>query len=426
MEINPRHTPDPDRRWLICALLFAATAINYLDRQILSLLKPILDGDLGWTNEQYGYVTAAFQGAYGVGLLAFGRFIDRCGTRLGYAVAISLWSAAALSHSLATTIAGFMLARVALGLGEGGNFPAAIKTVAQWFPQPERAFATGLFNAGSSVGAVLAPALIPWVALRWGWQTAFVAAGLTGFGWLGMWLWFYPAGNAPVGESLLAPAPPKKPRWASLALLRHRQTWSFIIAKMILDPVVWFFLIWLPDFFKQTRGLDLQTSWRHLVAIYALTTLVGVAGAWLSGACIRRGWSVTRARKSVMLLSALAMLPILAVARAGDWAAVILIGLGCAAISAYAANLFSSVSDMFPPASVATVVGLGGLAGCISGMIFPVFCGHLLDAFKATGAIARGYDLLFSLCAFGGLLAFCAGHILAPRFEPVDGAAGPG
>jgi MFS transporter, ACS family, aldohexuronate transporter len=412
-------------RWAICALLFFATTINYIDRQILSLLKPILDEQLKWTNEEFGLVNSAFQGAYGIGLLAFGWFIDRYGTKIGYAVSIAAWSLAAFGHALVGSVAGFAVARVALGLGEGGNFPSAIKAVALWFPKKERALATSIFNSGTNVGAIIAPAIVPWIAFTWGWQAAFVAAGLAGFLWLLLWIPFY---NVPekikhlraeeleyIRSDADDPANQAKIPW--LRLLGYRQTWSFIVAKFLTDPIWWFFLIWLPDYFKQTRGLDIKKSWIHLVTIYVIVTVLSIIGGWVTGYLAKRGWTVTRARKTGMFVFALLVLPIYAVTSVGDWTAVLLIGLAGAAHQAWSANLFTTVSDMFPKRAVASVIGIGGMAGALGGMMFPVLTGKLLDAFKASGDITAGYAILFSICAFIYVVTFGLHHLLAPKFE---------
>jgi ACS family hexuronate transporter-like MFS transporter len=412
-------------RWAICALLFFATTINYIDRQILSLLKPILDEQLKWTNEEFGYVNSAFQGAYGIGLLAFGWFIDRYGTKVGYAVSIAAWSLAAFGHALVGSVGGFVVARIALGLGEGGNFPSAIKAVALWFPKRERALATSIFNSGTNVGAIIAPAIVPWIAFTWGWQAAFIAAGLAGFLWLFFWIPFY---NVPekikhLRQDELAhirsdaddAGNQEKIPW--LRLLGYRQTWSFIIAKFLTDPIWWFFLIWLPDFFKQTRGLDIKTSWIYLVTIYVIVTVLSIIGGWVTGFLAKSGWTVTRARKTGMFIFALLVLPIYAVTSVGDWTAVLLIGLAGAAHQAWSANLFTTVSDMFPKRAVASVIGIGGMAGALGGMMFPVLTGKLLDAFKASGDITAGYAILFSICAFMYVVTFGIHHFLAPKFE---------
>jgi ACS family hexuronate transporter-like MFS transporter len=412
-------------RWVVCALLFFATTINYIDRQILSLIKPILDEQLQWSNEDFGMVNSAFQGAYGIGLLAFGWFIDRYGTKIGYAVSIAAWSVAAVGHALVGSIGGFFAARIALGLGEGGNFPSAIKAVALWFPKKERALATSIFNSGTNVGAIIAPAIVPWIAFTWGWQAAFVAAGVAGFLWLFLWIPFYdvPEKIKRVRESEMAhirsdmDETEKVEKIPWLRLLSYRQTWSFIVGKFLTDPVWWFFLIWLPDYFKQTRGLDIKHSWVHLVTIYVVVTVLSIAGGWVTGYLTKRGWSVTRARKTGMFVFALLVLPILTVTSVGDWTAVLLIGLAGAAHQAWSANLFTTVSDMFPKRAVASVIGIGGMAGALGGMIFPTLTGKLLDVFKAAGNITEGYAILFSVCALLYLATFAIHHLLAPRFE---------
>ncbi|HVT07966.1 MAG TPA: MFS transporter [Polyangia bacterium] len=416
-------------RWVVCALLFVATTINYIDRQILSLLKPMLDDQLHWTNQQFGEVNSAFQAAYAAGLLLFGAFIDRFGSRLGYAVSIAAWSAAAIGHAAVGSIGGFTLARVALGLGEGGNFPSSIKSVALWFPQRERALATTLFNAGANVGAIIAPAVVPMLALRFGWQMPFVVMGAAGLAWLFLWLPLYddphrlrrvsPAELAYIaadahtdgeGEARLP--------WG--VLLRYRQAWSFIAAKFITDPVWWFFLIWLPTYFKSTRGLDLKSSWVHLVSIYAIITVLSIAGGWLTGFLVRTGLGAGRARKAAMLVFALCVVPILFVTRTSAWGSVLLIGVAGAAHQAWSANLFTTVSDMFPKRAVASVVGIGGMAGSVGGIIFPIYAGKLLDRFQAAGNITTGYGILFGICGTAYLVAFALNHLLAPRFDQVD------
>jgi ACS family hexuronate transporter-like MFS transporter len=415
-------------RWLVCALLFFATTVNYIDRQILALLKPILDKELGWTNEQFGVVNAAFQGAYAVGLLAFGAFIDRVGTKIGYLVSIAAWSLAAIGHAFVASVSGFFTARLALGLGEGGNFPSAIKAVALWFPKRERAYATALFNSGTNVGAIVAPAIVPWIAFTLGWRWAFIMAGIAGLLWIALWVPLYDvperirrlnsremAHIKSDGDAEQADA--RAVRWR--ALIGYRQAWSFIVAKFLTDPVWWFFLIWLPDYFKKTRGLSIKDSWVHLVTIYTIVTVLSIFGGWLTGYLTRRGLTVSRARKIAMLCFACTVLPILAVTHVGNWTAVILIGIAGASHQAWSANLFTSVSDMFPKHAVASVVGIGGMAGSIGGMLFPIYSGKLLDRFQASGNITAGYAILFAICGFAYLLAFALNHALAPKFEPL-------
>jgi ACS family hexuronate transporter-like MFS transporter len=414
-------------RWLICALLFFATTINYIDRQILSLLKPILDDELKWTNTQFGEVNAAFQGAYAVGLLGFGYLVDRFGTKLGYAISIAAWSLAAIAHAAVGSVSGFFRARIALGLGEGGNFPSAIKAVALWFPRKERALATALFNSGANVGAIVAPALIPPIALAWGWRSAFVAAGIVGLLWLALWIPLYeiPERSRRLKADELAYIQSDrelenttKMSWGSL--LKYRQTWAFVSAKFLTDPVWWFFLIWLPDFFKKTRGLDIKHSWVHLVTIYTIVTVLSIAGGWLPGYLARRGYTQSKARKLSMFVFGTLVLPILLVTQVGDWSAVLLIGLAGAAHQAWSANLFTSVSDVFPKRAVASIVGIGGMAGSLGGILFPLYSGKLLDRFQASGNVTAGYAVLFGICGSAYLVAFAINHVLAPRFEPLQ------
>jgi ACS family hexuronate transporter-like MFS transporter len=410
----PSSTPSPTagrHRWLVCALLFFATTINYMDRQILSLLKPLLDSELRWTNEQFGLINAAFQAAYAIGLLGFGALIDRVGTKIGYAVSIAAWSVAAMSHALVGSVGGFFGARFALGLGEGGNFPSAIKAVATWFPPGERAYATALFNSGSNVGAIIAPAVVPWLALRYGWRSAFIAAGVAGLLWLLFWLPLYRDGAQEAAAA--APIPWRR-------ILRYRQAWAFITAKFLTDPIWWFFLIWLPDYFKKTRHLPIKESWVYLVAIYAIVTVLSVFGGWLSGELTRRGLSVTRARKTALLACACTVLPILGVTRVGDWSAVVLIGVAGASHQAWSANLFTSASDMFPRRAVASVVGIGSMAGSLGGILFPILSGELLDRFQAAGDVTSGYAALFGVCGSAYLVAFALNHLLAPSFQPIS------
>lgn len=415
-------------RWVVCALLFFATVINYVDRSILSLLKETLDKDLGWTNEQYGWANSYFQIAYGLSFLWFGWFIDRFGTKVGYATSIALWSVAAAGHSLIHSVNGFFVARLGLGFGEAGNFPSAIKATAQWFPKRERSFATAIFNSGASVATVMAPMTIPFIAGAWGWRSTFVLAGAAGFVWLIAWWVFYelPERSRRVSRGELdyilsdrdEAKQERKVSWGSL--LRYRQCWSFIAAKFLTDPVWWFFLIWLPDFFKKTRGLSITKSWAQLVTIYSIVTVLSIFGGWLPGMLIKRGWSVTSARKLAMFVFACCVLPIFFVTRAENiWVVVALIGLAGAAHQAWSANLFTTVSDMFPKNAVASVTGIGGVAGSFGGFIFPYLTGKLLDAFEKSGNATGAYAILFGICGFAYIAAFGVHHLLAPRFEQI-------
>lgn len=426
---HPQTGKPSNYRWVVCALLFAATTINYIDRQILGLIKPILDEELHWTNEQFGYANSLFQGAYALSLLGFGWLIDRFGTKVGYAVSIAAWSLAALGHAFVGTVSGFYIARVALGLGEGGNFPSAIKAVALWFPKRERATATAIFNSGTNVGAMAAPLLVPVVAYTWGWHWAFIIAGAVGFLWLLAWLPFYnvPEKIKSVNQAEMdhinsdrddVAGEAKPVRWRSL--LRYRQTWAFVMAKALTDPVWWFFLTWLPDYFKSSRHLDIKNSSPMLATIYGLATVLSIFGSWFTGALVKSGWTVTRARKTAMAFFALCVVPIVFVKGATDWQAVFLIGFACAAHQAWSANLFTTASDMFPKRAVASVVGLGGMAGSAVGMTFPIICGRLLDGFKAEGNLVGGYAILFAICASAYVVGWIVQHLLAPRFEMVD------
>jgi ACS family hexuronate transporter-like MFS transporter len=427
--MNHSTAPSSNYRWVVCVLLFFATTINYIDRQILGLIKPILDDQLHWTNEQYGNTQAFFSAAYALSLLGFGWLVDRFGTKIGYALSIAAWSVAALGHALVTTVSGFYVARVALGLGEGGNFPSAIKAVALWFPKRERATATAIFNSGTNVGAMVAPLMVIPIALSLGWHWTFIIAGLAGFVWLFFWFPFYnvpekiKAANAAELAHIRSDQDDssrdgEKVSWFSL--LGYRQTWSFVVAKGLTDPVWWFFLIWLPDYFKQTRHLDIKDSKLMLVTIYGLATVLSIFSGWMVGRLNQLGWSVTKARKSVMFFFALCVLPILLVKGVSDWSAVLLIGLACAAHQAWSANLFTTTSDMFPKRAVASVVGLGGMVGAAMNIAFPILAGRLLDTFKAQNNIIGGYDILFSVCAGAYIVAFIIQHILAPKFEMVE------
>lgn len=405
-------------RWAICALLFFATTINYIDRQVLGILASPLQQELGWSESQYGFIATAFTGAYAVGLLVVGRLMDSFGTRRGFSLAIIFWSAAAMGHALARSAFGFSVARFALGLGEAGNFPAAIKTVAEWFPKKERAFATGIFNSGSNVGAIIAPLVVPWIAINYSWQWAFIITGATGFIWLIFWLIIYrkPEEHPRLSKSELDyiqsdPAEPSvRIPWARL--LPHRQTWAFAAGKFLTDPIWWFFLFWLPKFLNETYGLNLSSIGLPLIIIYLAADVGSIGGGWLSSTLIKRGWSINAGRKTAMLICALSVVPILFAARASNlWVAVGLIGLATAAHQGWSANLFTIVSDTFPRRAVGSVVGIGGFAGSVSGMLIATATGFLLEW---TGS----YVPIFFVAASAYLLALLVVHLLAPRLEP--------
>ena len=405
-------------RWRVCAMLLAATTINYIDRQVLGVLAPFLQDEIGWSEIQYGYIVMAFQGAYAIGLLCAGALIDRFGTRIGYALAISVWSLAAMGHALAASVAGFVVARFLLGLGEAGNFPAAIKTVAAWFPRRERAFAVGIFNAGSNIGAIVAPLMVPIVAAAWGWQAAFLCTGVLSAAWLVTWLVFYrtPDQHPKLSAAELAhirsdpPEPAVKVPW--LQLLRHRQAWAFVAAKFITDPVWWLFLFWLGKFLASEYELSLAKIGLPMIVVYLMADVGSIAGGWLAGRFMRLGWSANRARKSAMLVCALCVAPVILVTQVDNlWLAVGLIGLAMAGHQGWSANVLTLPSDMFPRQTVASVVGIGGFAGAFGGMGMSYFAGSQL---QSTGS----YGTIFLIAGSAYLVALLCVHLLAPRLEP--------
>jgi ACS family hexuronate transporter-like MFS transporter len=407
-------------RWVICALLFFATTINYVDRQVLGILAGPLQKELGWSEADYGFIATAFTGAYAVGLLVVGRLMDWLGTRKGFSLAIVVWSLAAMGHAFARSAFGFGAARFALGLGEAGNFPASIKTVAEWFPKKERALATGIFNSGSNVGAIVAPLAVPWIAVNYGWQEAFVITGAVGFVWLIFWLWLYrkPEEHPRLSKSELdyiqsdAAEPTTKIAWAHL--LPHRQTWAFAAGKFFTDPVWWFFLFWLPKFLNENYGLTLTQLGLPLIVIYVAADFGSIGGGYLSSALIKRGWTINAGRKTAMLVCALCVVPIyFAVHAANLWTAVALISLATAAHQGFSANLFTLVSDMFPRRAVGSVVGIGGFAGAVSGMLIATATGLLLQW-------AGSYTPIFIVAATAYLFALLIIHLLAPKLEAAN------
>lgn len=419
-------------RWRIVALLFFATTINYLDRQVIGLLKPTLAADLNWTEVDYSNIVIAFQVAYAVGLIGFGGIIDRIGTKLGYTISVVIWSIAAMLHALATTTFGFGAARALLGLGEAGNFPAAIKSVAEWFPKKERAFATGLFNSGTNIGAVVSPIIVPWLLGAYGWQMAFVLTGAVGFVWLIFWMKYYQTPDQKTdldpGEyahihsdaepAALADDDTRKYSW--FRLFSIRQTWAFVFGKMLTDPIWWFFLFWLPSYFSERFALDLKKPSLELVVLYTATTIGSIGGGFITGFLIKRGWPVYRARKIAMLGFALAVVPIVTAQFATNiWQAVGLISLAAAAHQAWSANIFTTASDMFPKKAVSSVVGIGGMAGSVGGILFPLMVGQVLEFYKAEGNIVAGYNIIFSICGCAYLLAWGIMHLFAPKMAQV-------
>jgi ACS family hexuronate transporter-like MFS transporter len=408
-------------RWTICALLFFATTINYIDRQVLGILAPVLQKDIGWNEIEYGYIVTAFQAAYALGLLFVGRLIDKFGTKIGYGISIVVWSIAAMGHAIVKSAFGFGVARFSLGLGESGNFPAAIKAVAEWFPKKERALATGIFNSGANIGAVAAPAVVPWLTLTYGWQSAFLVTGLIGFVWLVFWWLMYdrPEHHKRVSQAELAhiqsdPIDLGGERIPWARLVGYRQTWAFVIAKFMTDPIWWFYLYWLPKFLNKTYGLTLDKLGLPLIVIYTMTTVGSIGGGWLSSAFIKAGWPINKARKAVMLICALCIVPIMFAANvSGLWLAVLLIGLAAAAHQGWSANLFTTASDMFPKNAVGTIVGIGGMAGSVGGMLLSTSAGFLLEW---TGS----YFTLFIISGSAYLIALALFQWLVPKMKPIE------
>ena len=412
-------------RWVVCALIFFATTVNYVDRQVIGILTTTLPTELGWSEIDYGDIVFAFSLAYAIGLFFSGRIIDRLGTKRGYALSLTVWSFAAMAHAAASTVGGFRAARFALGLGEAGNFPAAIKTVTEWFPRKERALATGIFNSGTNVGAIVAPLVVPWITIQYGWQSAFLITGAIGLLWLALW---WPLYGVPERHPRVSPAelayirsekdePPARVSYAEL--FRHRQMWAFAIAKFMTDPVWWLYLYWVPDFLNRNYGLDLQHIGPPLVAIYIVADVGSIGGGWLSSSLLKRGWSVNAARKTAMLTCALCVVPIvLASGTTTLWPAVAIVALAAAAHQGWSANVFTMTSDMFPKWAVGTVVGVGGMAGAVGGMFIAKITGWVL---QTTGS----YVTVFLIAGSAYLLALLIVHLLVPRMEPVTLASRP-
>jgi ACS family hexuronate transporter-like MFS transporter len=445
------------RRWVICTLLFFAATINYVDRQVIGILKPTLQTEFGWTELDYSWIVFSFQTAYAIGLLFVGKLMDRIGTKIGFALAIIVWSIAAISHAwavgigtaasplvelvvhtivgafnaisslfgaapwsftLSVSVVGFMVARFLLGLGEAGNFPASIKTVAEWFPKKERALSTGIFNAGTNVGALATPLLVPIIVLTWGWYEAFIITGILGFIWLAFWLLIY---KRPEEDTRLSKAeleyiqsdpaePTARVPWSRL--FPHRQTWAFAIGKFLTDPIWWVYLFWLPDFLNKQHGLDLKNFGLPLAVIYIIADVGSIGGGYISGALIKRGWTINKSRKTAMLICALAVVPIIfASITSSLWLAVVLIGIAAAAHQGWSANIFTISSDMFPKQAVGSVVGIGGMLGAVGGMIIAPLVGYIL---QTTGS----YVPIFIIAASAYLVALLIIHLLAPRLEP--------
>jgi ACS family hexuronate transporter-like MFS transporter len=408
-------------RWTVCALLFVATTINYMDRQVLGILAPTLQRELGWSEADYGDVVAWFTLPYAFGFLAMGRLFDRIGVRRGFAAAVVAWSLAAMAHAFARTTALFSAARAMLGLAESANFPGAIKCVAEWFPKRERALATGIFNAGTNTGAIVTPLLVPWIALTWGWQWAFIVTGSLGFLWLLLWLALYrspelhprvtPAELAYIRSDAVETAESGGVRW--WRLLGYRQTWAFATGKLLADPIWWFYLYWLPKFLDAQYGIKLAQVALPLIVVYLVADVGSVGGGWLSSALIKRGWTVNRARKTAMLAMAVLIMPTALAPMAGSmWAAVLIVSVAAAAHQAWSANVYTLASDMFPRAAVGSVVGIGAFAGGIGGWAFQKITGRILEA------NGNDYTPIFAVCGLAYVTAWVIIHVLAPRLAP--------
>ena len=447
-------------RWTICALLFFATTINYLDRQVLSLLKPELEGTFGWTNSDYADIAAVFQLSYAISLLFAGRIVDKMGTKKGFTWAIIIWSIAAILHAFAIPIGGalevnvnttlgwlgitalpisvigFMFARLLLGIGESANFPAAIKATAEYFPKKERSLATGIFNSGSNIGAILAPIVVLWISGIWGWEMAFISIGLSGFIWLIFWWMYYEKPEKQkrlsvaefnyinsdeavqqVDESIKTSA---KISWTQL--FKYRQTWSFVIGKFLTDGVWWFFLFWLPAYLKDQYNMTGTQIMLPLVVLYSMTMIGSIGGGWLPKVFFNKGFEPYAGRMKAMFLIALFPLVVLIAQPLGEisfWLPVILIGIGASAHQAWSANIFTTVSDMFPKKAIASVVGIGGMAGGLGGVLITKIGGALFDHYKALGHIETGYTIMFSFCAIAYILAWIIMKSLVPKYKPV-------
>ncbi|WP_353185231.1 MFS transporter [Parapedobacter lycopersici] len=410
-------------RWYILVLLFVATTINYLDRQIIGLLKPILEAEFDWSETDFAYIVMAFTAAYAIGLLFFGWFVDKVGTKKGYSIIVGIWSLAGMLHAVARSAWGFGIARLGLGLGEAGNFPAGVKAVSEWFPKKEKALATGIFNSGTSIGVVVALLLVPWILSHYGWHEVFLITGALGFIWMIFWHFMYSA--------------PDKNKWTTdeerelirtgqeegevlekvsikwVKLFSFPQTWAFVVGKAFIDPIFWFFLFWLPAYFSSTFNLDLTKPSLELMIIYTSTTVGSIGGGYLSSLLIKRGWPTLKARKTVLLVFALCEISIILVQFASNmWMVVALISLAVAIHQAWATNVFTIASDLFPTQAVSSVVGIGGMAGAVGGILFPMLVGTLLDYYEGLGNITAGYNILFTVCGFTYLITFAIIHLL--------------
>ena len=419
-------------RWTVCALIFFATTVNYLDRQVIGILKPLLESDLGIGEKQYSHIIMAFQLLYGFGMVIAGRLIDKFGTKIGYGLSVILWSIAAMGHALAKGVLGFGFWRGFLGISEAGNFPAAIKSVAEWFPKKERALATGIFNSGTNVGAIVAPLAIPAIVVAWGWQAAFIITGAIGFIWVILWFIFYEipekhkkvsAGELAYIHSDVDEQAETKEKVSWLKLLKYRQTWLFFIGKGLTDPVWWFYLFWIPGWLSTVRGtgLDVKSFGLPLAFIYTMTTVGSIGGGWVSGYMIKKGMTPFKARKVTMLIFALLVVPIIFAQSpsVSTWGAVCLIALAASSHQAWSANIFTTVSDAFPKKAVSSVTGIGGMAGAVGGAFISYIAGGIIQHFKDLGHIETGYVVMFGIAGSMYILAWTIMTVFAPKNKKV-------
>ena len=425
-------------RWTICGLVFFATTINYLDRQVISLLKSTLSEELNWNDGDYANIEIAFKLFYAFGMLGAGRLVDKLGTKIGYAVATTLWSLAAVAHALVNTVFGFAVVRSALGITEAGNFPAAIKTVAEWFPKKERAFATGIFNSGTNFGAIVAPLSVPFIAAEMGWQWAFIITGMLGFIWLVLWLMFYETPSkspklskaeydyihSDAAEVLADKNDVNKPQVPWAKLLGFKQTWAFALGKLLTDPIWWFYLFWLPDFLQSQYKLTGTEIAIPVALVYTLSTIGSVGGGYVPMYLIKMGWPVFRARKTSMLIYALCVSPIVFAQILGGinmWLAVLVIGFAAAAHQAWSANIFTTVSDMFPKYTTASVTGIGGMFGALGGILLSLLVQkNMFVYYRSINQIETAYYIMFFVCGAAYILAWVVMHFLVPKMKPVE------
>jgi MFS transporter, ACS family, hexuronate transporter len=422
-------------RWTVCGLIFFATTINYIDRNVISFLKSTFTETLGWTDGDYSNVEITFKIFYALGMLGAGRLIDKLGTKIGYGLYTFLWSVAGVCTSLVSTVGGFQIVRGFLGLTEAGNFPAAIKTVAEWFPKKERALATGIFNSGANIGAIATPLLVPIILINFGWQWAFILTGILGFIWLIFWFLFYeiPQRHKKVSTQELAyieSDKDEKPETSEVTklswgkLLSYKQTWAYVIGKFLTDPIWWFYLFWLPDFFESVYHIKLQAASWPVATVYLISTLGSIGGGWLPLNLIKKGTPVFNARKKSMLIYAFCVLPIFFALVLGEinmWLAVLVIGIAAAAHQAWSANIFTTVSDMFPKSSTASVTGLGGMFGGFGGIALSLFVQKKMFVhYRSIGHIETAYYIMFAICASAYLLGWFIMHILVPKMKRID------